>query len=277
VCAFCFLGMAAAIAYKEREQGRLGVIQFLSMEAAAPVQQGFDRLTRKLVGIWESYIMLVNVDRENRELREQIRRLKHEINSYREESLENRRLRELLDFKRRVDTLMIPAEVVGRDPSDWYRSIIIDKGSRSHVRKDMAVVSYEGIVGRVISASPNYAKILLILDRNSAVSAVIQRTRARSILSGTGENYCLLKYVAPSEDVRVGDAVISSGLNGIFPKGLLLGAVVRVDYRPGELFQTIRVAPAVDVYTLEEVMVLLGPPHADPLRITPHAPQITDE
>jgi rod shape-determining protein MreC len=237
--------------------GDFDLVQRLTVEAVAPVQEGFDFVTRSLVTVWESYVDLLETQRRNEELRNRAEELEYELNLLREDRAENLRLRKLLEFKRQEAKLMIPAQVVAWDPSKWVQTIMIDKGSKAGVGKNMAVVSYAGIVGRVIAVSPHYAKVLLILDQNSSVNAILQSSRARAILGGMGTSLCELRYVSPSEYVAVDESVVTSGLSGFFPKGLLLGYVKSAEQHPGELFQSIQVVPAVDFSTLEEVMVIL--------------------
>ncbi|MDH3557772.1 MAG: rod shape-determining protein MreC, partial [Deltaproteobacteria bacterium] len=145
-----------------------------------------------------------------------------------------------------------------------FQTILIDKGRSDGVTQDMAVVSAEGLMGRVIGVSSHHAKVLLILDANSAVDALIQRSRVRGVLVGLGVDLCLLKYVQRNEDVQVGDQVISSGMGGVFPKGLLLGTVQEVVRGSSGLFQRVEVKPAANFNRLEEVMVVIQPPPEEP-------------
>ena len=241
----------------EKGGADFGLVRSATMEAIAPLTKGFYAVTDLLASVWESYVDLVHAQNQSKALRKRLEDLNWELHQYKEERLENQRLRRLLDFKTRVATPMIPAQVVARDPSEWFETLIIDKGSDAGVRKDMAVVAHSGVVGRVIGASAHYSKVLLILDRNSAVNVILQTSRARGILSGRGEELCSLSYVSPSVHTGKGEPVIASGLSGVFPKGLLLGTVESVEHRPGDLFQRITVKPAVNFSTLEEVMVIL--------------------
>jgi len=241
----------------ERGKADFSFVQSATLEAIAPLAKGFDSATSFLMSIWESYVDLVHTKHQSEILRKQLEELRWDLNQYQEERLENQRLRRLLEFKTGVATPMIPAQVVARDPSEWFETVIIDKGSYAGVRKDMAVVASVGLVGRITGVSAHYSRVLLILDRNSAVNAILQTSRARGILSGRGEELCSLRYVSPSIQTTEGEAVIASGLSGIFPKGLLLGTIESVEQRPGELFQSIMVKPAVNFSTIEEVMVIL--------------------
>jgi rod shape-determining protein MreC len=154
---------------------------------------------------------------------------------------------------------MIAAEVVAYSPSAWFRTIVINKGQRDGVRKGLPVMTWEGVVGKVMRISSTSSVILLVIDRNSSVDCLVQRTRTRGILEGEGGGRCFLRYVPRTEDIQVGDHIVTSGLEGIFPKGLSMGEVVRVEKKAYGLFQEIEVMPSADLSRLEEVMVLVSP------------------
>jgi rod shape-determining protein MreC len=179
-------------------------------------------------------------------------------NSRYQELLETQeRIDALLQFKQTLNLPVIPAQVIGLDPSGWFKSIIIDKGKQAGLRLDMPVVNAFGVVGRVVSVSPNYAKVLLIIDQNSAIDCLVQRSRDRGMLKGLMSEICKLDYVVKSSDVKVGDILVTSGLGGVFPKGLPMGQVLEVKEMPGELFKDISIMPAVDCSRLEEVLVVI--------------------
>jgi rod shape-determining protein MreC len=243
----------------------MSFFESLVVTIVSPVQKVVRGVIGGVGGVWRGYFHLVGLERENEALKRELQELKLQMNKYREADLANKRLRALLNFKTSIPTPLLPAEVVAFDPSGWFQTILIDKGENDGVIRDMAVVSADGLVGRVIGVSGRHAKVLLILDGNSAVDALIQRSRARGILVGLGRNRCLLNYVQRNEDVQVGDPVISSGMGGVFPKGILLGKVQEVVRGNSGLFQTVEVEPAVDFSGLEEVMVVVQPPPEDPV------------
>jgi rod shape-determining protein MreC len=180
-----------------------------------------------------------------------------ENNRYRELLTTNRRLQKLFQFKETIDYPVLAVQVIGRDPTGWFKSVIIDKGTKSGLKVNMAVVNASGVVGRLVSVSPKYAKVLLIIDQNSAVDCIIQRSREKSIIKGFTLKICKLDYVVKTSDVVVGDKVITSGMGRVFPKGLPVGEVIGVGSRPGELFKDIKVRPMVDFSKLEELLVIL--------------------
>jgi len=257
---FFLLALSLTSAKLHAPQG-LSFMEAMMVELTAPVQKVVRLVVNTVGDVWRGYFGLVGVQRENQQLREEVQELRRQLNLYREAGLANQRLRDLLNFKEsRVRMPLLPAEVVGFDPSGWFKTLLIDKGTRDGLGRDMAVVSAAGVVGRLIGVSSQYAKVLLILDRNSAVDALVQRSRSRGILVGLGEGRCSLKYVQRNDDVQVGDQVITSGMGGVFPKGILLGQVEKVERGDGVLFQTVEVTPAVDFSRLEEVLIVLRPP-----------------
>jgi rod shape-determining protein MreC len=178
--------------------------------------------------------------------------------------LANERLRELLQFREKNSPSMIGAEVIGRDPSSWFKSVTIDKGERDGLKKGMAVISPAGAIGQVLKISPHYATVLLITDYNSAIDCVVQRTRAKAIVEGKGENRCQLKYLLRAEEVAVGDVVVTSGLGGNFPKGLMVGEIKKVDKKGHGVFQYAELVPSADMTQLEEVFVIMEPLPSSP-------------
>ena len=225
----------------------------------APFQEAVTRSIRFVRGLWNNYFYLVTAAKENERIREALNQAVEENNYLLELKLSNSRLRELLDFQKAITNRVIAAEVIGKDPSPWFKTIIIDKGTEDHVRKGMAVVIPDGVVGQVISTSSHYSKVLLITAHNSSADALVQRTRARGIIQGRATGHCAFKYVLRKHDVQVGDRVITSGLDDVFPKGLSIGQVSRVIKPDAGIFQEVTVIPYVEFEKLEEVLVVLNP------------------
>ncbi len=244
---------------------KMSFFEALVVEVTAPIQKVVSAVINGIGSVWKGYFSLVGLERENEALKRELQEVKLQLNKDREAALANQRLRALLNFKTSIPTPLLPAEVVAFDPSGWFQTILIDKGGNEGLVRNMAVVSGDGLVGRVIGVSNRHAKVLLILDGNSAVDALIQRSRTRGVLVGYGSDRCVLKYVQRNEDVQVGDKVITSGMGGVFPKGILLGEVQQVVRGNSGLFQTVEVEPAVDFSRLEEIMVVVQPPPEDPI------------
>lgn len=212
---------------------------------------------------WRKYFSLVAVSEENQRLKWLLAEATQENHRLSEVDLSNRRLRELLNFREEIPRQVVAAQVVGRDPSPWFQTIIIDKGEIDGVIKTCPVVVAEGIVGQVIDVSDRYAKVLLIIDQDSAVDSLVQRTRARGVIKGNGEGGCSFQYVLRKDDVGVGDIVVSSGQDGVFTKGLRVGQVSEVIRRNAGLFQEVKITSFVDFEKLEEVLVILAETGAD--------------
>jgi rod shape-determining protein MreC len=229
----------------------------------APFQDLFTRSIRFTGDVWNHYFFLASAAKENDRLKKALTHALEQNNKYKEMELANSRLRNLLNFKETVSQTLLAAEVVGKDPSSWFKSIIIDRGTDDGIKKGFPVVVSEGIVGQVIDVSSDYSKVLLIIDKNSAVDALVQRTRARGIIKGDLADRCHFKYVLRKNDIKVGDTVISSGLDGVYPKGFRIGQVSGVARFNSGIFQEVSVIPYVDFEKLEEVLVVLNPPKHD--------------
>jgi len=236
------------------------------VELTAPIQKFVKQTVNAVEGLWLNYFALVNVRHENTRLLREINALRMENDRYREVVAANRRLKELLQFKKTINWPVLAAQVIGRDPSGWFESVIIDKGKNAGLTVNMPVVDARGVVGRLVSVSPGYAKVLLVIDQNSAVDGLIQRSREKGIVKGLSSKFCKLDYVVKTSDVVVGDRVVTSGMGRVFPKGLPVGEVVEVANIPWELFKEIKVRPMLDFAKLEEVLVILK---EDPLSSQP--------
>jgi rod shape-determining protein MreC len=206
---------------------------------------------------WNRYLFLVGKEDESRRLQRENAVLNDLLNSYREGYLEGVRLRKLLDIKDGLHHKTVAARVIDNDRASLFKTILINKGTTEGLRVGLPVLSDQGVVGRIIETSWHASRVLLLIDENSNIDALIQRSRAQGILQGAGTAGCNLKYISRAENIQTGDVVLSSGLAGVFPKGLLLGAVTGISGAEGGLFQKIDVASAVDFSKLEEVLVLI--------------------
>ncbi len=235
----------------------------IAISFTAPFQETVTGSIRFVKNIWHYYFFLVSTAKENDDIKRSLSLAREENNRYKELILSNYRLRKLLNFQKNMPHSVVAAEVVGKDPSPWYKTIIINKGKADGLVKGSPVVVPDGIAGQVIDVSYRHSKVLLIIDQNSAVDALVQRTRARGIIKGESAGQCLFKYVLRKHDVKVGDTVVSSGLDGVFPKGLLIGHVSGVIRRSSGIFQEVTVSPYVAFGKLEEVLVVLTSPKKD--------------
>lgn len=208
---------------------------------------------------WAGYVALHHVYDENRQLRREIEFLRGRNGELLEIATASERLAALLEFREDTQSETIAAQVVGRDATSWYRALVLNKGERDGIRPEMGVMTRAGVVGRVVKANSSTAVVLLITDPNNAVTGLIQRTRDEGIVEGTAQGLARMKYIPLLSAVRVGDAVVTSGLTGGFPKGLVIGSVRSIDKVAGDLFQSAEITPEVDVSKLEEVLVISTP------------------
>ncbi len=205
-------------------------------------------------GIWDTYISNINASQENERLRGELAASRVRCMTLEEVRDENRRLRSMLDFKKIFREYgLIPASLLTQDITLVFKSATIDRGSRAGFYKDMPIVSPEGVLGRVIAVSPNTSQVLLVTDPNSAIPAMIESSRIKGIVKGSGKGYLTLEYVRRSEELKEGDSVVTSGLLGIFPKGLRIGQVERISRDEGNIFAVISLNPYVQMDRIEEV------------------------
>jgi rod shape-determining protein MreC len=209
--------------------------------------------------IWRHYFNLISVSQENDELRLKVAHLTQRNQDFEELKIANERFREYVGLKEQIPLKLTAGEVIAKDPSPWYQTLIVNKGQSSGVVENSPVILSAGIVGHVVAVSPEYAKILLIIDRNSSIDALIQRTRERCIVEGMNQNTLKVNYVLRQTDVEIGDTIISSGFDGIYPKGLPIGKVSKIVLETPGLFKEIEMEPFIDFSKLEEVMIILNP------------------
>lgn len=228
------------------------------MEIVAPVHAAVDFVEDSGRSVWNSYIALTSVAGENQALRARVVELESERSALVEFRVENQRLRGLLELGSVSQFNGVAADVIGDEPSGWGHGILVNKGSSHGVGVGMAVVHPRGVVGQVVAVSPNFSHVLLVTDHSSGVDVMTQDSRVRGVVEGIGAEDCELRYVGKETPVRVGDLVITSGMDGVFPKGLPVGAVSKVATETGTLLQNIEVKVAVDFDKLEEVLVVTG-------------------
>lgn len=243
---------------KHRE--KLSKLEELFVDSVAVTQKGASYSVLSFKELWLRYIYLSGLREENLNLKKEVGQLRMEVNSMREAALENERLRELLAYKEDTGLTTLTARVIGINPTNLYKIVTIGKGSSDGIARGMAVVTSDGIVGRVLGATSDSSRVLLITDRNSDVDALIQRSRDRGITEGADLGLLQLKYLPRSADVAEGDLLVTSGVGGIFPKGLVIGSISKLNRGSGGLFLSAEVKPAVNFSKLEEVLVITTSP-----------------
>jgi rod shape-determining protein MreC len=195
-------------------------------------------------------------EEENRKLRDEITKLLKEQQQYREAFLENKTLRAMLALKENEREYITSAKVIARSTDPWSNTLLINKGISAGIAKDMTAITEKGLAGKIIYASDSYAHLLLITDIHFSVSARLQQSRAEGIITGTGFRKCQLKYIPHEEQVKEGDVVITSGLDLLFPDGIPIGYVSKVDKTGAGFFQDIIVIPYIEDNKIEVVAVI---------------------
>lgn len=226
------------------------------LEAVAPVQKVFNFSIKGIKDNWSRYIFLVGIEEENKNLNKKINELKAVIISYQESYQEAQRLKKLLSITDNYKYNFISARVIGREQAALSRVVLINKGSSDGLRAGMPVVAPPGLIGRLVDVSWHVSRVALFIDENSNIDAIVQRNRTQGIISGAGSRGMIFKYISKTQDVKEGDIIVSSGMGGVFPKGMLIGQVIGVDRKDAGLFLKINVAPYTDLSKLEEILIL---------------------
>ncbi len=242
---------------KARHQQLFSVAEQGIMTLAYPFQKAADLAIDSCNSIIDNYVNLIHVNQENRALKNRIANLERQLIAREESQRQNLQLRKLLDFqeKHQLPAHATIANVIGRDASGFSRLIFIDHGSRDLIKIHDPALTPRGIVGQVIMTSPFSAKIMLITDSHSSCDVLVQRTRERGIIQGDNQQLCRLSYITRSADVKIGDTIITSGMDGVYPKGIPVGTVVSVDRENDNLCQRITVQPFANLNGLEEIIV----------------------
>jgi rod shape-determining protein MreC len=257
----------AAISHQVDGGGGVSLLQRLLFSLLAPLQRGANVALGGVAEAWRAWGFHHGTYEENRQLRDRVRQLEAQLQERSRRAQEAEQLRELLGLRKDLPLDTVVAEVVSRDGVPWFRSLTIDKGVAEGVALNAPVMSPTGIVGRVIAVGPHAARVQLVLDRDAGAGALIERSRVGGVVSGqvagteAGSEDLLLKYVPERADVAVGDVVVTSGLDRIYPKGLVIGRVRFVGKGSG-LSRDIRVQPSARFDRLEQVLVVRRPAEA---------------
>lgn len=228
----------------------------------SPIQKAFYTVSSKVSNFFYDITDNRDAKAENEELRKRVVVLEKELIEKNELEKENKRLKKLLDFAVDNDKMTVTgARVIGKNPGNWFNIILIDKGTRHGVDINMAVVTERGLVGRIFQVGPNSAKVRTIVDGQSSVSGIIERTRDNGLVKGNNdmgleEGMCRMIYLPLDSDLKPGDKVLTSGLGEIFPKGIYIGEVEEVIEEKRDFFKTVVIEPGVDFQRIEEVLVI---------------------
>src|SRR5579863_2223063 len=243
-----------AVQIKRDSQGRL--IRVWTVGAFSPFERAGAHGVGSIRGFWNHYFALQNTSRENERLHEENDQLKLQVLQLQSRAAEADRLASLLNFRQAHQSVpMIGARVIGTSANNASETIYLDRGESDGIKKNMGVITPDGIVGKVIESYSNTAQVLLLTDRDSGVGAMLATSRIQSPVGGTGEPLLQMKYVANDDTVDLGERVVTSGMDRIFPRDLPVGTVAEV--KPGNPFKQIRIRPSANLERLEEVIVLL--------------------
>lgn len=224
----------------------------------APFQSVASEITGVFSGIWHDYFYLFDVREDNHKLRSEVHRLRSEVQTLNEELYRVGNMARYSRYQEETGLQGVAARVIGESPDPWTRLIIINRGRDSGIASGMPVTTPEGLVGRVVEASPSSSVVRLIVDRSSRVPVLVSRSRARAILEGENSGTCQMKYLDRTEDVQEGDTVITSGLAGVYPRGIEVGTLTQVLKENYGLYQYAKLLPKAPIARLEDVLVLTG-------------------
>jgi len=243
-----------AVQIKRDSQGRL--LRVWTVGAVSPFQRAGAKGIGNIRGTWSHYFALQNTSRENEQLRRENDELKLRVNQLQSKAAEADRLSALLNFRQTQRNVpMLAARVIGTSADTASQTVYLDRGERDGIRRNMGVITPDGVVGKVIESYRDTAQVLLLTDKDSGVGAMLADSRIQSPVGGTGEPLLSMKYIPTDDTVNVGEHVVTSGMDRIFPRDLPVGVVTEI--KTGRPFQQVRVRPAANLQRLEEVIVLL--------------------
>src|SRR6185295_11076264 len=252
------LGHILLISAQVNTRTGVPVLEQVTFGIFSEIQRGMSSGVNGVRRVWSGYVGLRQVKQENDDLKKQLAEAQVALQAQRALGDRARGLEKLLELRDRVTLQTAAAEIIGAGATLEFRSVTIDKGTRDGLRPDMAIISPAGVVGRVVIPSARSAKVQLLVDRNAAAGALIERSRAHGVVVGAGEDRLRLENVSEAADIVAGDTVVSSGIEGIYPKGFVIGTIESVE-KSGPAYKRITVKPAVDFSSLEEVLVVITP------------------
>jgi rod shape-determining protein MreC len=252
------LGHVILISAQVNTRRGVPLLQVVTFGLFAEVQRASSAMVSSVSGGWSNYVSLRDVRAENETLRRQLDEAQLQLQEHRALAERSRGLMATLGLRDRSHLQTVAAEVIGAGATTDFKTVTIDKGTADGVRADMAVMAPGGVVGRVVVPSGRAAKVQLLIDRSAAAGVLIERSRSQGVAVGAGGELLRMEYVSEVADVVAGDTVVTSGIDGIFPKGFVVGKVEAVE-KSGNSYKQILVRPAVDFSSIEEVLVVLTP------------------
>jgi rod shape-determining protein MreC len=257
------LGHILLISAQVTSRSGVPILEVVTFGAFSEVQRAASSLTGGVRNAWTGYVNLRGVRSENDQLKRQLGELQVQIQQERAAAQRAHQLEALLGFQKQLAVKTIAASVIGAGASPDFRTATINRGSSDGLKSNMAVIAPTGIVGRIVTLAPRASKVQLLADRNAGAGALVERSRAQGVVLGAGEDLLRMEYVSGIADVKAGDTIVTSGIDGIYPKGFVIGKVESVDKGNG-IYKIIRVRPSADFNRLEDVLVVTSPPEATP-------------
>lgn len=243
------------LAFQATRKHNVRLIKVWAVSAFDPFERSVRGLSDAAAAANHSFGDYARVEQENKQLQQQLAGARALARQLAEAGAENAQLKALLNLQKSLPLRTLSAEVIAASPGVGS-AIYIDQGAKDGLASDMAVITPDGVVGKTVAVFSHTAQVLLLTDSSSGAGAMLEKTRDEGVLKGSGDDVCLLDYISSSVPVAAGDKVVTSGLDQIYPKGLLLGTVVSV--RAGNVYKVISVKPAVDLNRLEDVLVILN-------------------
>lgn len=236
---------------------KTSVAERVIIDIIAPVQTLVTGFQEGISSYVEHYVANLNASKENKVLKNKIAELQNEVFSYQEAVKESDRLRTLINYGEQLDRKKVVARVVSWDSADDYKVVRINKGYKQGLKLNSVVVSAEGLVGYVQRLTANFADVITILDANNRVDGVVERLRSHGVVEGYSRGRCIMKYVNRTEPIILNDIVLTAGLGNVYPKGLKIGYISRIERESYGITQHVEITPVVNFSKLEEVLVLV--------------------
>ncbi|MGA8142340.1 MAG: rod shape-determining protein MreC [Candidatus Acidiferrales bacterium] len=258
------------LAFQIKRENNVRLVRYWAVQTLTPVERAGTWSFSRISGVWHGYIGLQDARSENGRLQKELDQLRMRNRELESQAAEGQRLAALLNFRTaHPEASMLAAEVIGASADPTSHTLFINRGERDHVRRNLAVITPEGVVGKVVEVFPSTSQVLLINDKDSGVGALFASTRTHGVVKGSGDPNPRMDYIVNDEKVQAGDKILTSGEDHIFPKDLPIGIVESA--KPGNPFQTIWISPAARLDRLEEVLVLQSQQELTP-RKTEEAP-----
>jgi rod shape-determining protein MreC len=255
------VGHIVLISAQVNSRRGIPILEEVTFGAFAEVQRATASMVGSVQEGWQNYFALQQIRQENEDLKRRVARLEIRLQQERAQADQTRTLQQLLGLKQEVAPTTEAANVIGASADAYFRTISIDKGTADGLKQDMAVIAPAGVVGRIILPTSRASKVQLLIDRNAAAAAIVERSRAQGVVIGNGSGTLTMSYLPGTADLQVGDRIVTAGIDRIYPKGFVIGQIESLQRGAGE-YSAIVIKPAVDFSSLEAVLVVTSPPAA---------------